>query len=180
MKRTDLEALNLSKETIDSIMNLHQQDEESHKTSVSAKDTEIAQLKSELESSKNQIQELQTKIGDAEDLKTLKEQSKAEKEAYEKKIEELQRSNATDKFFANYKFTSELAKSAAIAEFNKKELKLEDGKFLGAEDFMKQLQTENPAAFTAEGSDKEGVHIDGLKDGDNNPGGASVTLPLTC
>ena len=71
-----------------------------------------------------------------EDLKAM--QDKLDGQAYDFALKE---------FVNGYQFTSELVKQAVIAQLKQQEFKLNDGKFLGAEDFMKQLKEANPSAF---------------------------------
>jgi hypothetical protein len=66
------------------------------------------------------------------------------------KLTEMEYTGAVSKYFEGYKFTSELAKKAAMEEFKGKALKLENGQFLGGDDFMKQLKEANPTAFVPE------------------------------
>lgn len=70
------------------------------------------------------------------------------------KLKEIEYSSNIDTFFSNYKFTSDLAKKAALEEFKKQEFKFTDGKFLGGEDYMKTLQESNPTAFESEEDEK--------------------------
>lgn len=55
-----------------------------------------------------------------------------------------------ERYLSKYKFSSELAKKAALAEFREKKFQLQDGSFLGADDFMKQMKEANPTAFVNE------------------------------
>lgn len=58
---------------------------------------------------------------------------------------------AAKEYFGKYNFTSELAKKAAFAEFMAQEFKRsEDGKFLGADDWMESMKASNPGAFVVE------------------------------
>lgn len=66
------------------------------------------------------------------------------------KLTEIEYTGSIEKYFEGFKFTSELAKKAAMEEFKKKEFKLENGQFLGGDDFMKQLKEANPTAFVAD------------------------------
>lgn len=72
-----------------------------------------------------------------------------------KQLEEREITYQTEKFMSGYKFTSDLAKTAATSAFREKGFKLEDGKFLGGEEFMEELKKNNPSAFeSAEGTPK--------------------------
>lgn len=69
-----------------------------------------------------------------------------------KQLEEQELGYQTEKFLGRYKFTSELAKGAALAAFREKGFKIENGKFLGGDEFMEGLKKSNPTAFdTGEG-----------------------------
>lgn len=59
-----------------------------------------------------------------------------------KKLDEQARDHATEKLFADYKFTSAYAKKAAIAEFRSGNPEFKDGKFTGAADIIKKMQDE--------------------------------------
>ena len=50
-----------------------------------------------------------------------------------------ERTHALDMFMGGYKFSSKPAENGVRAEFEKKNFTLEDGKFLGGDEFMKSL-----------------------------------------
>lgn len=116
--------------------------------------TERDELKTQIATRDNDITALQDKVKDNESLtqqlSDLQNKYKTETDDLSKKLANQERAHATEKFFEGFKFTSNLAKAAAMAEFEKKELKYEEGKFVGADDFMKTLQEENPTAFVEE------------------------------
>lgn len=95
---------------------------------------------------------------DVENLKgeitTLSTQLQNKETEFNNKLAEIEYNSNLETFFSSYKFTSELAKKAAIEEFKKKELKMDNGKFLGGEDFMKELKESNPTAFESEEDEK--------------------------
>lgn len=103
---------------------------------------------------KNEVQEWKTKY--AEETKRLETEAK-------KNLDKVERDYAEREFFGKYKFTSEAAKKGIMAEFREKDFKLDNGTFLGAEDYMKQLMEseENKGAFAKED--------DGKKEGSGNP-----------
>ncbi len=84
------------------------------------------------------------------EITKLKEDLGKKDTEYQSKIALMEYDSALGKYFESFKFTSELAKKAAMEEFRKKELKLENDQFLGGNDFMKQLKEANPTAFEAE------------------------------
>lgn len=83
-------------------------------------------------------------------ISELEDENKTSKEEYEAKLSGMQKDWATEKYFEGFEFTSDLAKTAAMQQFKEKELKFEDGKFLGADDFMKEMKEKNPTAFKSE------------------------------
>lgn len=160
LKNLGLES-SVEKAIIDSIMNENGKDVneanekvkalESEKTTLT---TERDDLKTQLATRDSDIESLKKKVADNEDLSTQladwQTKYKTDTDDLNAKLASQAKSHATEKFFEGYQFTSDLAKRAAIAEFEKKDLKYEDGKFLGAEDFMTTLKEENPTAFVAE------------------------------
>lgn len=87
----------------------------------------------------------------------LEAENSAAKDSYTSQIESMKKDWAAEKYFDGFKFTSELAKTAAIQQFREKDLKFEDGKFIGADEFMKELQEKNPTAFENEEDDNKPV-----------------------
>lgn len=71
---------------------------------------------------------------------------------YKKKFAALEYDNAANAYAGTLKFTSELARKAFIAELKSKELKLDSGKLLGADEFTKTMREQNPTAFEPEKS----------------------------
>lgn len=84
------------------------------------------------------------------EITKLKGDLSAKEAEFNTKLAEIEYSGAIQKYFEAFKFTSELAKKAAMEEFKSKGLKLENGQFLGGDDFMKQLKETNPTAFVAD------------------------------
>lgn len=85
------------------------------------------------------------------ELSTEKAERAREKETLEKNLHEIKYAHAADKFLSNYKFTSELAKEAATTKLLAKALNLaEDGTLEGADDFIKELQKNQPTAFVVD------------------------------
>ncbi len=152
MKREFLEGLGLEKEAIDTIMAENGADIEKHKQ-------ETLRVADELEGVKGQLEEANKAIKSFEDLdidgikqaaQEWEEKYKADTENLKNQIKEKDYSFALEKYLGGYEFTSELAKKAVLAELKAKEFKLEDGKFLGVDDYMGQLKENNPGAFKTE------------------------------
>lgn len=71
--------------------------------------------------------------------------------ALNKKIEDQATEFAAKEYMGKFKFTSPLVEKAAMTEFMAQGFKRgEDGKFLGADDFMSSMKESNPGAFVVE------------------------------
>ena len=173
-KKGNIEA---GKDIIDAIMAKHGEDIEAGKTALEKAENELAIEKASAKSLGEQlaqrdkdIEALKTQAGNSEELqKKLNElqtqytQAGADhKTALETQAKEMQakldgqaRDHAMEKYFTGVTFTSDLAKNAAMSEFKTKEFKLDNGSFLGADDWLKQLKENNPTAFKNEADDKQ-------------------------
>lgn len=116
---------------------------------IKKRDADIVELQKQTGSSeetKKALTDLQTKY-DA-DTKTLQEKLSNQQKEAEKQLQEQTIAHATEGFFKEIPFASELARKAAMADFKAAGLKLDEGgKFLGADDWVKQLRESDPAAF---------------------------------
>lgn len=128
---------------------------------LTAKETEITGLKSQLKERDADIKELKKQNGNSEELNTklteLQTKYDTDTKALEKQMEDLRMDHAVEKFFAPISFASELARKAAISEFREKNFKLEGDKFQGGEEFIASLKKSDPAAFKPENS-TEGIN----------------------
>lgn len=157
MKREDLEKLGLSEEQVNGIMKLKS-------TAMSEMDTlnsKIAQLTTDKENLQKQLNDANTEIQSykdmdidsikksAEDWKTKFEEMEANQKAEKEKSIRDERTNA---FFNDIKFASESAKAGVIAQFNAKDFKYdeESKKFLGASEWLKDLQEKDAGAFLSD------------------------------
>lgn len=158
LERSFLEKLGIAKEEVESIMAEYGKDVTAHKTALEAKDGEITSKKTEIEGLKTQlgdrdkdIAELKKQAGDkadiSEKLTTLQQKYTDDTASLQEQLQKQERSFAIEKFFSGEKFSSDLAKKAAIAEFEGKNFKLDNGEFLGGKDFLDNLKKEQPAAF---------------------------------
>lgn len=119
-----------------------------------SKETEITNLKTQIENANKEIQSYKDMDIDsikksATDWETkykeLEENQKVEKE---KSI----RSERTNAFFSDVKFASESAKAGVIAQFNEKDFKYDEqtGKFQGASEWLEELKKNDVGAFKSE------------------------------
>lgn len=157
MKREDLEKLGLSEEQVNGIMKLKS-------TAMSEMDTlnsKIAQLTTDKENLQKQLNDANTEIQSYKDMDidSIKKSAsdwetkyndlvKEQNDAKEKSIRE-ERTNA---FFNDIKFASESAKAGVIAQFNAKDFKYDEEtkKFLGASEWLKDLQEKDAGAFLSD------------------------------
>lgn len=169
MKREFLEALELGegvklpKEAVEAIMAEHGKTVQARENTITALTTERDGLKTQLDAAnttiksyegldvegiKAKVTEWETKYN--EDTKALKDQ-----------LDETTYGFAVKEALTGYKFTSESARKAFMADLTAKKLPLQEGKLLGLEDFTKAYQASDPAAFVPEGDDKTPTAVKG-------------------
>lgn len=124
------------------------------KEKYNAKVTELTGVKQQLTDANTEIQSYKDMDieGIQKSAKEWEDKYNADTKALEDRLEAQEYSHAADMFMSKYQFTSKPAREGIMAEFNKKGFKLEDGKFLGAEDYMKTLMESEDykGAFKAE------------------------------
>lgn len=121
-------------------------------TTISTRDTDLADLKSKLEAAgtdAEKLAELQT------NLSTLQTNYDNDVKAYKKQLSQQAYEFAVKEFAADKKFTSNAAKRDFIQSMIAKELKMDKGKILGAEDFVTSYSADNADAFVVENPDPE-------------------------
>lgn len=106
-----------------------------------AKETELAGVKQQLTDANTTIQSYKDMDieGVKKSAKDWEDKYNTDTKALKDKLDAQERSHQTDMFLGGYKYTSKAAQAGIRAEFDKKEFKLENGQFLGASDYMKQL-----------------------------------------
>lgn len=142
----------LPKEVIDEIMKLNGHSIEEFKKNNETLTTEINGLKNQLKDANEKIKsfadidvsELQKSIDDWKtkyetDTKALKDN--LSKKEYEFKVKEV---------MADIKFSSNSAKRTFFEDLKAKELKLENDKILGFDDYLKEYKESDPDAFLKE------------------------------
>ena len=134
--------------------------------------------KTELETTKTQLKEANTTIQSYKDMdiESIKQSADDWKKKYETETKQLKDNLkkqeyefAAKDFLGNYDFLSERVKKSILSEFMDKDFKLEDGKFLGAEEWVKNLSENEPELFKTKNNNDPQViftkksHIDDLK-----------------
>lgn len=159
MKKELLEKLGLTKEVMDQVLEENQKDLEAEqaKGSVVIAELETAKeerdgLKIQLDDAGKQIEEF--KGMDIDGIKQAADEWKVRAEQVQKEAEtkiaaKEYEFNARE-YIGKFKFTSELAKRAILNDFIAKEFKHDNGKFMGADDYMVEVQESDPGAFASD------------------------------
>jgi len=172
MKKEELIALGVSEEVAKQIMSINGTDIEAAKAKADrtqeienlkaenkTKDELIANTNSEMEKFKTMdIEGIKNKVTELEGKnKEYETQLSTSKETYEKQLADQNKDFAIKELMSGQKFSNDFVKNAAIEDFKKQELKLVDGKFLGADDYFKNLAEKNPGVFVTEEAPVEGT-----------------------
>lgn len=162
MKRDFLENLDLGngvklpKAAIDAIMAENGKD-------IEAKNNQISTLTTERDSLKTQVEEANVAIQSYKDMdiegikvKAGEWEAKynADTQALKDQLAAANYGFAVKEAVGGYKFSSEAARKAFLADLTAQKLPLQDGKLLGLDDFAKTYREADPAAFAPEGAGK--------------------------
>ena len=156
MKRDFLKGLGLDDSIIDQIMDENGKDIQREKNAVNKVNQDLEKYKAENEGLKTQLSEANTQIQsfkemDIDGIKASAEEWKTKYEtdtkALNEKIAAKDYDYAIKDFMSNYKFIDDDVKETVINKFKAKEFKLEEGKFLGGEDFMKDYKENHKSLF---------------------------------
>ena len=172
MKREEIKALlgdgNISDKLdsiIDAIMKANGTDIEKHKKEVEKLGEKNKNLEAELTTNKQTLDEANAQIegikAGAEEWKTKYETAQAEvqkaKEQFEADMKAKDYEYAVNNYMSNFNFVDDVVKETVFNHFKSKEFKLEEGKFLGADDYMKDYQEKHKALFVQD--EKNTEHI---------------------
>ncbi|WP_018592617.1 phage scaffolding protein [Terrisporobacter glycolicus] len=159
MKREFLKNLGLTDEQIDSIMAENGKDIEKHKASLDKANQDLETTKEKVTGLEMQLADANTQIQQFNDMdiEGIKKSVDDWKAKYEADTEKLNK-QLTDKdyeynlkeYTGKFKFANERVKNSIIQDLKEKDFKLENGVFLGADDYMKQLQESEPTSFIAD------------------------------
>lgn len=94
------------------------------------------------------------------DVEQIKEEAKTYKEKFEQaeleaqqKIDEIKYETALKDYVNKHQFASERVKNSIFNDLKTKQFKLEEGQFLGADDYIKILQEKEPESFATASND---------------------------
>lgn len=137
------------------------------KEKLDAKVTELDGVKQQLADAHSEIQSYKDMDIDGIKKKAEEWEAKytADTQALNDKLAAQERQHQEERYFDQYQFTSTPARRGVLDEFQKKGFALEDGKFLGADEFMKGLmEDENYKGAFA-------IKEEGQKSGQQQPTG---------
>ena len=161
MKREFLEGLSLDKEIIDKIMSEYGKSTEKLKTEAETNSKVTQELKEQLENANKQIQAF--KEMDIEGIKKAADEWKEKAETAEREMKEklsaAEYDSAVKDYFSKINCSSEFAKAGLMSAFKEKDFKLEEGKFLGADDWLKEMREKDAGSFLQENTNDTGVKV---------------------
>ncbi|MDD4390596.1 MAG: phage scaffolding protein [Eubacteriales bacterium] len=138
------------KDLIDKVMAENGKDIEKHKGEAETAKTSLSQTKTQLDEANKQIEGF--KGMDVEAIKASADKYKAdfEKAQADHKVEldKIAYGSAAERFIDALKPKDGLSKSAILAEFTKKEFKLDGDSFQGAKEWGDQFKKDNAAHFS--------------------------------
>ena len=128
---------------------------------IKTKDDSISQLNSTIAQRDTDLADLQTKLKDAgtdatklselqANFDTLQSKYTADMQTYQKKLADQEYEFAVREFASGQKFSSNAAKRDFTTAMIGEHLKFDNGKIMGADDFVKKYSEENADAFVTE------------------------------
>ena len=152
MKTEQLKEMGLTEEQIAAVMAENGKDVEKVKTQAETEKKRADGLQGQLDDANKEIKSYEGM--DIEGIKKAagewKEKAEKADEANKAKIAELENDFAAKDAASGLKFSSESAKRAFIGDLRAKKLPIQDGKFLGFDDFLKDYKDTDASAFVDE------------------------------
>lgn len=142
---------------------------------IASRDSDLADIQSQLEKAGADETKL-TKL--SSDLESLQKRYDDEVKSYQGKLEKQAYEFAVKEFANGKQFTSNAAKRDFVNSMVAKELKMEDGKILGAEDFVTSYSTDNADAFVVDTPEPEPAEPKAPKPEFVNPTGSADPTDL--
>lgn len=133
------------------------------------KNTELEELKKQLEQRNADLEKLKSDTTSAELKKKLEELNakyKTDTENLTAKLAAQETDFAAERLLGGYKFANERIKKSVLEEFKGKGFKYENGAFVGAKEFFEDLKKNEPDVFAKAqqglfmGSTQSGVSMD--------------------
>ncbi len=133
------------------------------------KNTELEELRKQLEQRNADLEKLKSDTTSAELKKQLEELNakyKTDTENLTAKLTAQETDFAAELLLGGYKFANERVKKSVLEEFKGKGFKYENGAFIGGKEFLDELKKNEPDVFAKEqqglfmGSTQSGVSVD--------------------
>lgn len=142
----------IAEDTLQAILTENQKDVSEIERARAALETERNGLKEQLTTANTEIQSYKDMDIDGIKQKATDWETKynTDTQALQQQLQEQAYGYAVDKAIGGVKFSSTAAKKAFTADLKAKALKLEDGKLLGLDDYVKAYKEMDPDAFAAE------------------------------
>jgi len=160
MKREFLKALGVTDENINKIMSENGVDIEVEKAKTTTAITERDGYKLSLDETQIELKKFEGLDIEAQKKSIVDMQTKydTDTKALNDKITRQDYMNGAEKYLRDVPFSSEFARKQVLSEFEKQEFKQDGEKFLGADDWIKNMQTSSPDAFKVV-ADEEKVDV---------------------
>jgi len=161
MKRSELEALGLSKEQMDAVMKAYGADIEAAKAETAGLKSQVADLTGQIGKRDADLKDLRTQLEAAQtdatrladvtkQLGDLRTQYDADTAAYQKKLKDQAFDHALDRATGSLSFSSKAARAQFLADVRAKGLSMEGEQILGFDDYVKTYRESDPGAFAPE------------------------------
>lgn len=132
---------------------------------IKTRDTDLAELKNQLENAGNDKTKLKELTSKFDTLQTDYNNAKTE---YEGKLQKQKYEFAVKEFAHTQTFTSAAAKREFIRSMTENNLKMDNETILGADDFLETYKKENADSFAIEDTEKKPKFTDKSGGGDQN------------
>lgn len=152
MKTEDLQALGLTEEQVKKVFELNGKDLKAEQKKTEKAEEERDSWKERAETAEKTLKDFDGVDVDGlnQQIKDWKEKAEQAEKDYAQKLYDRDFADALNVEMENYKFTSDAAKRAIMAEVKEAGLKLKDGKILGLNDLITQIKEKDASAFAPE------------------------------
>lgn len=172
LTKEQLEKLGLNEEQIQEVFRLNGIAVNNVRSEVTTLEVERDNLKNQLKTANDEIEGYKDM-----DIDTIKANAEKYKEDFEKlekeskkEIERIKYEHQLSEYINGFKFSNDRVKNSILSDIKAKEFKLEDGKFVGADDYMKELQESEPESFVNKTKDPDKKIFTGFIPGEGKKG----------
>lgn len=157
MKTEDLQAQGLNEEQIKYVFAENGKDIAAEKKRADTAEKDRDSWKNRAETAENTLKGFEGKDFDAiqKDRDEWKQKAEKAEADYKQQIYERDFSDALSTAMESYKFSSDYAKTAVMAEIKSAGLKLLDGKIIGLNDMIESIKAKDASAFVTESQEEK-------------------------